>query len=115
MPHREAFRKEGPTLFPNLGQWRKENFTTAADVQRILKSVHEQLSYIKGAPSVQMQTIPPDLQGWREELEEAYQERRREKEEIKEERNGAGGLLRVGRRRELERIGSSTKGDFMNF
>src|SRR5271155_5326772 len=115
MPHREAFRKEGPTLFPNLGQWRKENFTTAADVQRILKSVHEQLSYIKGAPSVQMQTIPPDLQGWREELEEAYQERRREKEEIKEERNGAGGLLRVGRRRELERIGSSTKGDFMSF
>lgn len=108
-PFREAFRKEGMTLFPNLGGWRNQNLNTKADIDKIIKSVFEQLKYVRGAPSIQMNYIPPDIQGWREEAEKDFQARRTEKEERMEERDGAGGLLaKQSRRRELERNGLFT-------
>ena len=106
MPHREAFRKEGMTLYPDLGMGKFTNQNSRADVERILRSVHEQLQYVKGAPSVQMKHIPPDVGMWREEVEDEWQERRVEREERLDERDGAGGALamRIAKRRmELER------------
>lgn len=106
MPYREAFRREGLTLFPNLGSWRKDNMNTKADIERIIKHVRDQLSYIKGAPSVQMQYIPSDIQGWRHDAEDDLKQKRQDRDEIKEERDGAGGLLaKASRRRELEKNG----------
>lgn len=110
-PHREAFRKEGMTLFPDLGRWRSANLNSRADMDRILRSVSEQLRYIKGAPSVQMQYIPPDILGWREDAEEEWRDKKREKEDRMEERDGAGGLVaRGGKRREVEKLGGSMTG-----
>ncbi|ETI19959.1 hypothetical protein G647_08974 [Cladophialophora carrionii CBS 160.54] len=104
MPHRDAFRKEGFTLFPNLGGWRRENLNSRADIEKIIRHVREQLAGIRGAPSVQMTYIPPDIAGWRDDVEEELKARRLEREEKGEERDGAGGLLaKVSRRRELER------------
>lgn len=113
MPHREAFRKEGMTLYPNLGAGKFQNMNSRHDVERILRSVHEQLQYVRGAPSVQMRHIPPDVQGWREDAEEEWQERKIEREEKIEEREGAGGLMvkSVIRRRELERRDVGFKGE----
>lgn len=109
MPYRDAFRREGLTLFPNLGGWRKENMNSRADVERIIKHVRDQLAEIRGAPSVQMKHIPRDLQMWREDVEEELREKRLEREERMEERDGAGGLLaKASRRRELERTGLGT-------
>ncbi|KAL2428797.1 putative histone deacetylase HOS2 [Exophiala dermatitidis] len=119
LPYREAFRREGLTLFPNLGGWRKENMNSRADIERIIRHVREQLSYIRGAPSVQMRYIPPDIQGWREEVDEELKAHRMEKEEVKEEKDGAGGLLaKASRRRDLERNGftggNARAGDIMS-
>ena len=104
MPYREHFDKEGPTLFPNLGNWKHQNANSPAYLEKILESVREQLRYLKGAPSVQMSQIPPDIGAWREHWDEQLRAERREREEIKEEKDGAGGLTaRVGRRRMAER------------
>ncbi|KPI38801.1 putative histone deacetylase HOS2 [Cyphellophora attinorum] len=92
MPLREAFRKEGFTLFPNLGSWRKDNLNDQKYIQKIIEHVKEQLRYIKHAPSVQMQEIPPDIQGWREECQSRLNESKREQQEKVEEREGAGSL-----------------------
>ena len=104
MPFRNAFDKEGPTLFPNLGNWKHQNANSPQYLEKILESVREQLRYLKGAPSVQMSHIPPDLQGWREDLDERRRAALRQQEEIKEERDGAGGpIAKAGRRRQQER------------
>ncbi|ETN46828.1 uncharacterized protein HMPREF1541_01017 [Cyphellophora europaea CBS 101466] len=111
MPHREAFRREGFTLYPNLGTWRKENMNDKKYIQNIIQHVQEQLRYIKGAPSVQMKHIPDDIQGWREEVDLEIREKRMGREERAEDRDGAGGLLaKLSRRRELERNGLSAQG-----
>ena len=106
MPYREAFRREGFTLFPNLGTWRKENQNGPDQIQKTIQHVRTQLGYIKGAPSVQMKYIPPDIQGWRNDVEEELREKRINRDERLEERDGGGGLLaKVSRRREMERNG----------
>ncbi|OAP56292.1 hypothetical protein AYL99_09471 [Fonsecaea erecta] len=109
LPHREAFRKEGFTLFPNLGSWKKENTNSRQDIENIIQHVKEQLAQIRGAPSVQMKYIPPDIQAWRDEVEEDLKARRLEREEKAEERAGAGSLMaKLSRRRELERRGGGS-------
>lgn len=109
MPWRDAFRKEGMTLFPNLGGWKKENLNTKADLEKIVRSVSEQLRYVRGAPSVQMNWIPSEIDAWRAECEKERQSRMTEKEEKSEERDGAGGLIaKASRRRELEKTGLFT-------
>lgn len=97
------------TLFPNLGGWRKENLNTKADLDKIVRSVSEQLRYIRGAPSVQMNWIPREIDRWREECEKERQARMMEKEEKMEERDGAGGLIaKASRRKEYEKTGLFT-------
>lgn len=106
MPNREAFRREGMTLFPNLGGWKGQNLNTRADIERIVRSVQEQMRYIRGAPSVQMNWIPKEMKEWRDEAEKEYQVRRIEREERLEERDGGGGLVaQKSRRKELEKTG----------
>ena len=39
MPFRNAFDKEGPTLFPNLGNWKFQNANSPAYLEKILDSV----------------------------------------------------------------------------
>ncbi|KAK5051605.1 hypothetical protein LTR84_003257 [Exophiala bonariae] len=108
-PYRDAFRREGLTLFPNLGGWRKENMNSRADIERIIKHVRDQLAEIRAAPSVQMKHIPPDLQGWRDDVELELRQKRVDRDEKQEERDGAGGLIaKASRRRELERTGLGT-------
>lgn len=109
MPFRNAFDKEGPTLFPNLGNWKHQNANSPQYLERILESVREQLRYLKGAPSVQMSHIPPDMQGWREELDEKRRAQLRQQEEINEERDGAGGTIAKSSRRRLQERGVSVR------
>lgn len=108
MPLREHFRKEGFTLFPNLGSWRKENLNDQKYIEKIIQHVREQLRYIRGAPSVQMEYIPPSMQGWREEIEKGLSEKRKEKEEKAEERDGAGsGTSMLSTRKLAEKSGNN--------
>jgi histone deacetylase HOS2 len=111
MPYREAFRREGFTLFPNLGTWRKENQNSQEQIQKIITHVREQLRYIRSAPSVQMKYIPPDIQGWRNDVEDELKEKRIERDEAREERDGAGGLIaKISKRKEFERNGMLSAG-----
>jgi len=106
MPNREAFRKGGMTLFPVLGDWKHQNLNTKQDVDRIVRHVHEQLRYVRSAPSVQLSHIPPDIQGWKEDAENEWKERKARDEETREGRDGAGGLrAQLSRRKEMERNG----------
>jgi histone deacetylase HOS2 len=59
---------------------RVENQNTRKDLERIRVGILERLRFMHGAPSVEMQQIPPDLSGWlaKEEDERA----REEKEEL---------------------------------
>lgn len=53
-----------------------------------------------------MKYIPPDIQGWRDEVEDEMKEKRIARDERLEERDGAGGLAaKMSRRREMERNG----------
>ncbi|THH31881.1 hypothetical protein EUX98_g2325 [Antrodiella citrinella] len=75
-----------------------DNLNTAASLQRISISIRNKLRYLQGAPSIQMQEIPPDLAGWLDSEE-------RSKEEKDEER----GTGRAGERREDR---SNARNDF---
>ncbi|KAJ4494610.1 hypothetical protein C8J55DRAFT_497107 [Lentinula edodes] len=57
---------------------RVENQNTPASLQRITISIRNKLRYLQGAPSVAMQEIPPDIQGFLKDEE-------RSQEEIQEE------------------------------
>jgi len=79
-PFREYF---GPdyTLHPDLASSNKhENKNTRKHLEMARQKILEQLRYLKGAPSVQMQEIPPDLGGFNEDVEEERRERRMEME-----------------------------------
>ena len=103
MPFRNSLLREGDTLYPNLRS-RFDNCNPPGRITEIKTAIKQQLSYMKGAPSVQMSYIPPDLQGWREDIDEEIKEEARMAEEFKEEKDGAGGLTtKYGRRRDMER------------
>ncbi|KAJ5212224.1 uncharacterized protein N7498_003870 [Penicillium cinerascens] len=130
IPQSVAFRNHfGPdySLFPSLSLIRQiENKNSRPYLEGLVEAVHEQLRYIKGAPSVQMSFIPPDILGLREETEKEIEEETAMMEEEREEREGggfaaamndtssvpgsAGGIQRTNRRRELER-GAGYKGE----
>lgn len=78
MPFLEHFGEER-TLFPDLSVGgRYENRNSQAYLESVVMGIHEQLRYIQGAPSVQMQQIPPDLPNFRDGLEsEVFKERAR--------------------------------------
>ncbi|KAJ7611722.1 hypothetical protein FB45DRAFT_843778 [Roridomyces roridus] len=58
-----------------------DNQNSLASLQRITISIKQKLRYLQGAPSVQMQEIPPDIQGF-------LQDEERSPEERDEEMNG---------------------------
>lgn len=63
-------------LHETLGQGRVENQNTKASLEKIRIKVMEELRYLHGAPSVQMQELPPDLAGnWLEEEKVGGEER----------------------------------------
>jgi len=72
-PFREYF---GPdyTLHPDLNQGRYENKNTRKYLETARQKVMEQLRYLKGAPSVQMQEIPPDIGAVDEDYEDELRE-----------------------------------------
>ncbi|KAI9839772.1 MAG: histone deacetylase [Sclerophora amabilis] len=89
-PTLKAFAKEGPTLFPPLtGKF--ENKNSREYLSSIIVEIREQLRYLKGAPSIQMQNIPPDLAGLREEVEREIEEEREEREAVRRMRERAVG------------------------
>ena len=75
MPLLEHFKGE-KTLFPKLDSAKYENKNSRVYLESVVMGIHEQLRYLKGAPSVQLRYIPPDLAGLREDLErESWEER----------------------------------------
>ncbi|KAI1927235.1 histone deacetylase [Ophidiomyces ophidiicola] len=87
---RSQFRPDC-SLFPPLSEMRKlENKNSKAYLETLVQSTMEQLRYIKGAPSVQMSVIPPDILGLREEVEKELEEEKLLGEEELEDRDGAG-------------------------
>lgn len=79
-PWREQFRQE--TLFPTLEEILgdpRPNRNTQKRLQEMVQHVTEQLRFVESAPSVQMQVIPPDLGGIREEVEERLKEEQEER------------------------------------
>ncbi|KAG2073481.1 hypothetical protein BDR04DRAFT_1010541 [Suillus decipiens] len=75
------FRDSQWKLHPPL-TGRVENQNSPASLQRITVNIRNKLRYLQGAPSVAMQEIPPDLEGWLADEE-------RKQEEIDEERGTA--------------------------
>ncbi|EXF83179.1 histone deacetylase [Colletotrichum fioriniae PJ7] len=76
-PWRDQFRYE--ELFPTLEQILGEprvNRNTRKKLDEVLQHVTEQLRFVQAAPSVQYQTIPPDLGGLRDDVEAALKEQR---------------------------------------
>lgn len=57
---------------------RVENLNTRASLEKIRIQIRETLRYLNGAPSVQMQEIPPDLTGWLESEERNAEEKEEE-------------------------------------
>jgi histone deacetylase HOS2 len=108
------------TLFPLLGGdgtvgsgSKYENRNSRQYLEFLIMNVREQLRYIESSPSVQMQVIPPDIQGIRDEVDAELEEERQEMEEMREEREGAGAGTLKGRRGLAER-GLGIKGnDFL--
>lgn len=116
VPFRKHFAPDY-SLFPRLSELRRlENKNSRAYLDSLVEGVMEQLRYIKGAPSVQMSAIPPDIMGLREEVEREIEEEREMVEEEREDRDGAGvdtSSISGGgrtRRRDLER-GAGGRGE----
>ena len=84
------FRETYWKLHPPL-TGRVDNQNSAASLQRITTSIRNKLRYLQGAPSVQLQEIPPDLEGWL-----AEEDRTRE-EKIEERSTAAAGESREER------------------
>jgi histone deacetylase HOS2 len=107
LPFRNHFQPDY-TLFPPLSEMRKvENRNSKAYLDSLVQAVKEQLRYLNGAPSVQMNAIPPDILGLRAEVEKQIEEEKEIEEEEREDRDGAGvnttGTGRAARRKDLER------------
>ena len=76
MPYLEHFGTE-TTIFPSLDSTnRYENKNSKAYLEGVVMGIKEQLKYMEGSPSVQMQQIPPDLAGLRDDLERQVMEER---------------------------------------
>ncbi|CAN6673049.1 probable histone deacetylase Hos2p [Trichomonascus vanleenenianus] len=72
MPYIKYF---GPdySLHPNLSG-KIDNKNTRKHLEQVKLRVIEQLRYLKGAPSVQYQLIPPDLTGYKEDVDAALKD-----------------------------------------
>lgn len=81
------------TLFPNLHlSGRYDNKNSKSYLENVRVSVMEQLRYLKGSPSVQLQHVPPDLDLVRDDVERELREDRDEKEKVRRgKERGVGG------------------------
>ncbi|KAL2041998.1 hypothetical protein N7G274_005186 [Stereocaulon virgatum] len=85
-PYLEHFGNE-KTLFPKLDSLnRYENKNSRVYLESVVMGIMEQLRYLQGSPSVQLQHIPPDLLGLRDELEREMFDERIEREEREQSR-----------------------------
>ena len=85
-PYLEHFGNE-KTLFPRLDSTnRYENKNSRVYLESVVMGIMEKLRYLQGSPSVQMQHIPPDLGGLRDELEREMFDERVEREEREQSR-----------------------------
>lgn len=76
MPYLEHFGNE-TTLHPKLDSMnRYENKNSRVYLESVVMGIMEQLRYLQGSPSVQLQHIPPDLSGLRDDLEREVMEER---------------------------------------
>lgn len=62
-PYDAYFEKDGFSLLPQLTSPGIPNMNTRKDLEAIMRQIKEQLRVLNGAPSVQMQVIPPSLTG----------------------------------------------------
>ncbi|KAI9659024.1 MAG: histone deacetylase [Bathelium mastoideum] len=97
VPYAQAFtgvEHGSMQLYPNLSnlEVRHPNQHDRRYFENIKNKIAEQLRYVKGAPSVQMREIPPNLLGLREELDEEIKEERAAEDATrrKKERNIGG-------------------------
>lgn len=80
IPDLAAFKPDH-ALLPNLGEMRKfENKNSRDYLWSLIVHTKQQLAYLKAAPSVQMEFIPPDITGLRIDVEDEI----REEEETRE-------------------------------
>ena len=86
----DAFYSPDYTLYPKLDS-KVLNRNTRADLERIRISIREKLRYLNGAPSIQMQEIPPSLADWllANDDDEKDQESERNKDEREEDMHRA--------------------------
>jgi histone deacetylase HOS2 len=93
-PYRDHFRHD--TLFPTLDQILpgdpRPNRNPPKKIAEIVESITEQLRFVNAAPSVQSTHIPPDLTGWKDEVEDELRELRNENDENarKDQERGLG-------------------------
>ncbi|KAF7294589.1 Hist-deacetyl domain-containing protein [Mycena indigotica] len=74
----DAFFKDSQwKLHPPL-TGKVDNQNSPASLQRITLSIRNKLRYLQGAPSVEMQEIPPDIQGFLQDEERSVEERMEE-------------------------------------
>ncbi|KAI9728387.1 MAG: histone deacetylase [Chrysothrix sp. TS-e1954] len=100
VPYMQAFAgaENGDSkLYPELGGQHRNDHDEGY-LLNVVRRIHEQLRYLKGAPSVEMKRMPRDVWGLREEMErEAREEREDERGDMEsaivdeEERGGGGG------------------------
>ncbi|KAI9800492.1 MAG: hypothetical protein M1825_004040 [Sarcosagium campestre] len=91
-PFLKAFTPDR-TLFPPLSEHGKyENKNSRAYLESLVEGIRESLRYLQGAPSVQMQEIPPDLLAVREDVEQRLAEEREEREEMRRTRERGAGM-----------------------
>lgn len=70
---------------------RYENKNTKKYLEAVRQRIMEHLRYLNGAPSVQMQEIPPDLEGFKVEIDEMILEEAKEREKGRKTREKAQG------------------------
>ncbi|KAG9240746.1 hypothetical protein BJ878DRAFT_524527 [Calycina marina] len=90
-PYREHFRHT--TLFPTLEQILgepKPNKNSPKKIQDIVEHITEQLRFVNASPSVQSQLIPPDLTGYKEEVDEWIRKENEENDEATRKDREAG-------------------------
>lgn len=101
----DAFFYPDYKLHPPL-TGRVDNLNTRASLEKIRISIREKLRFMNGAPSVQMQEIPPDLMGWME-----SEERNAEEKEDDQQGNGAEKGREDGHRKRNEFFDSEKDGE----
>lgn len=97
LPHTsyDAFFAPDYKLHPDItsGRNRIENQNSRQALERIRVGILERLRYMHGAPSVQMQEVPPGLAGW---LKDEDAVRDEDNDKTADERVGAGAAAAVG-------------------